>query len=128
MLIAARQWIANRAEDSSYGFFTGGDPRLFTPDSENAPEEIAAHKAACAAWDRGEQVPEPKPSGRIEEVDFPEMPDGKGGTIPGGKRMAMCCGGSYGPGVQTYRDEEALALVARLDAAIAALGEAAPHG
>lgn len=110
-LIAARQWIANRAEDSSYGFFTGGDPRLFTPDAEcSTSDEIAAHKAACEAWDRGER-PEIKRSGRVEHISLPATD--KHPAIEG---PALVCGGSFGMGVQTYRDEEALALIARLDA------------
>lgn len=34
-----------------YGFFLGGDPRRFTPDQENPPEEKERHAAACRAWD-----------------------------------------------------------------------------
>jgi len=36
-----------------YGFFPGGDPRLFSPDSDSTPEEIENHRATCAAWDAG---------------------------------------------------------------------------
>jgi hypothetical protein len=39
-----------------YGLFAGGDPRLFTPDPENTPEELERHRLACEAWDRGEGV------------------------------------------------------------------------
>lgn len=40
-----------------YGHYHGGDPRLFTPaEDECTPEEIAAHKAACEAWERGERA------------------------------------------------------------------------
>ena len=43
--------------ESMYGSYHGGDPREFMPDVEcNTPEEIAAHKAACESWDRGEHV------------------------------------------------------------------------
>lgn len=42
-------------EMQSYGSFPGGDPRCFTPDEEvNTPEELAAWRAACEAWERGE--------------------------------------------------------------------------
>lgn len=39
-----------------YGHFPGGDPRRFKPDGEdsNTPDEIAAHKVACAEWDAWE--------------------------------------------------------------------------
>ena len=41
---------------TGYGFFPGGDPRLFTPDEEcNSRTEIENHRLACEAWDRGDQ-------------------------------------------------------------------------
>ena len=41
-------------EYTVYGNFMGGDPRDFTPDTEDCtPEEIAAWEAACAEWDAG---------------------------------------------------------------------------
>lgn len=41
----------------SYGGYYGGDPRKFFPDHECcSPYELAAHKAACDAWDRGDQI------------------------------------------------------------------------
>ena len=58
-------------QESSYGYFHGGDPRKFHPDHEDCSEqEIASHKAACALWDeaeaRGETpTPEKCPSGWI---------------------------------------------------------------
>lgn len=42
-----------------YGFFPGGDPRLFSPDGDATLEELENHRLACEAWDRGEQVSEP---------------------------------------------------------------------
>jgi hypothetical protein len=42
-------------EEHGYGFFPGGDPRLFRPDEEGQrSEEAEAHRRACEAWDRGE--------------------------------------------------------------------------
>ena len=42
---------------SSYGGYYGGDPRKFFPDEESCTaDELAAHKAACEAWNRGDQV------------------------------------------------------------------------
>lgn len=54
-----------------YGFFCGGDPRKFWPDSEGCSEsEFANHKAACSLWNEAEargETPEPEkcPSGFI---------------------------------------------------------------
>ena len=44
-------------KDTLYGLFPGGDPRNFEPDMECCtPEEIANHRLACEAWDRGEGI------------------------------------------------------------------------
>lgn len=48
-----------RHVEYGYGFFPGGDPRLFEPDGDSLPAELDAHKDACAAWDRGECRSEP---------------------------------------------------------------------
>lgn len=55
---AALEQLANYPlNDSAYGYFAGGDPRRFHPDSECCtPEELAAHEAACAAWDAGNEI------------------------------------------------------------------------
>lgn len=43
--------------DTSYGGFYGGDPRNFSPDPECSTEtERAAHAAACAEWDKGNEI------------------------------------------------------------------------
>lgn len=79
-------------KELTYGFFPGGstDPRTFKPDVESCrPDELAAHKAACEAWDRGERPVRFEVSGRVS--------DG-----------AIRCGSAYGVG--TYEvdmpDEE----------------------
>ena len=39
-------------EDMGYGFYRPENPHDYFPDHESCrPEEIAAHKAACDAWD-----------------------------------------------------------------------------
>lgn len=49
--------IQREAEHVGYGNFPGGDPRDFTPDPDcSTAIEQANHKAACEAWDRGEQT------------------------------------------------------------------------
>lgn len=58
---------------TGYGAFPGGDPRLFSPDTEVCtPGEIAAHAKACeeaqAMEDRGE-VPDWPPSHRWESTE-----------------------------------------------------------
>lgn len=52
-------WLTVRHTGHGYGFFPGGDPRQFHPDSEGqTPEEAENHKAACAAWDAGSTASE----------------------------------------------------------------------
>jgi hypothetical protein len=50
--------------DSGYGFFSGGDPRRFSPAVEScSPAEIDNHKRACALWNEAEsrgETPEPE--------------------------------------------------------------------
>lgn len=49
-----------RHTEYGYGFFCGGDPRQFHPDSEGqTPEEAENHRKACEAWSRGEVTSEP---------------------------------------------------------------------
>jgi len=48
--------LRERSEQSHYGYCVVENPHDFTPDIEtNTPEEIANHRAACEAWDRGER-------------------------------------------------------------------------
>lgn len=42
-------------QEWGYGFFPGGDPRLFTPDGDATSEELENHRLACEAWDMGAQ-------------------------------------------------------------------------
>lgn len=54
--------LQERAEESHYGFFIGGDPRDFSPDPECSTEqERAAHKAACDEWNAGNRIEAPMP-------------------------------------------------------------------
>lgn len=49
--------IRSHADQSSYGYPVVDDPREFTPDLDVCLEsELAAHKAACDAWNAGNQV------------------------------------------------------------------------
>ena len=54
----ALRFIEERADCSGYGFYRPANPHDFSPDHEScSPDEIAAHKAACEAFDRGEFSP-----------------------------------------------------------------------
>lgn len=96
-------------KDAGYGFYHGGDPRDFHPDSESCtPEELASHKAACDAFDAADAAGTPmKPE-----------PDGSGWVAPG----VHITKSAYGIGTYQYPSHcaemaaEALASAA-LDAA-----------
>lgn len=100
--------LLERARDEAtsqmYGGFAGGDPRDFVPDEEcSTPEERAAHKAACEAWERGEGEPMP-PSCRWESLP--------NGTTQHSQRNY------FGLGTNTYRDSVMTELAAALGAAL----------
>ncbi len=61
-----------KSQEACYGYFTGGDPRLFHPDHEDStPEEIANWKAACDKADELQSAANlPCPSG------WERLPDG----------------------------------------------------
>jgi len=95
-LTEMRTIFTEEAEGVSYGGYPGGDPRDFTPDGECCtPEEIAAHKAACEAWERGDFT-EPRHGRHAVEIAL------KDGT----KAVGHGCINPYGIGVYTYHNEE----------------------
>lgn len=55
---AARPFVLRAATpETSYSGFYGGDPRNFSPDPECSTEtERTAHAAACAEWDKGNEI------------------------------------------------------------------------
>jgi len=76
-----------------YGFFTGGDPREFTPDLECCTEkEIQAWKEACQLWNEGNKV--------ICEGSHRWL------VGPNGEFMGTATVSSFGIGIYTYDDEE----------------------
>lgn len=93
----------------TYGFYSGGDPRLFSPDADECkPVEIEAHRAACEAWERGERPDirracEPN----REPIDYTDK-DGQKKTIAAGEGLALYA--PFGVGVQTWINEEAVKL------------------
>jgi hypothetical protein len=110
-LVAARDYLRVCANpDVTYGYFHGGDPRDFCPDPEVCtPEELAAHKAACEAWERGER-PELDVH-RHEVVEYK------------GKPALASYAGAFGMGTYQYRDEDAEDVLEQIEAALASLGE-----
>lgn len=72
----------------SYGFYHGGDPRQFQPDEENTEAEIAAWRALCEAWDRGEQI-QPNPETHGPWID-PETGAVTTGARPSPDAVGTC--------------------------------------
>jgi len=59
LCVAARPFIEQAADISGYGFYRPANPHDFHPDHESCTdEEVANHKAACEAFDRGEYKPD----------------------------------------------------------------------
>jgi hypothetical protein len=55
LLRASRKWVEEAGTINGYGFYRPENPHNFSPDAEScSDEEMANHKAACEAWDRGD--------------------------------------------------------------------------
>ena len=84
-------------QESTYGYYTGGDPRQFHPDGQDCTEqELRNHRKACELWNEAEAkgetpTPEKCPSGWIYDDN--------------GKTLAHVLRAPYGIGVQTYETE-----------------------
>ena len=101
VLRKARADIERNAEQCGYGFYRPANPHHFSPDAECCSEdEIAAHKAACEAFDKGEYTPEKGTEWISDKMHILRTPWGIGGY--------------------TYIDDQSAALLAEIDAAIAA--------
>lgn len=87
-------WCDGSGITSGYGFFPGGDPRDFSPDTESCTdEEINAHAEECGRWERGERADEGH-SGRIADVETKH-----------GRGVALVCGHRFGIGTYTMKCE-----------------------
>ena len=92
-LLDALREIA-KDEDVQYGFFPGGDPRKFSPDSEDCTDaERAAHKEACRIWDEAEAA------GRSMN---PEEPSGSWLASDDGKAVMHILKANFGIGTYSY--------------------------
>jgi hypothetical protein len=84
-----------------YGFFPGGDPRDFTPDTESCtPEEIARWKADCELVERGE------PIDASHSCEWHELPGGG---------LAHVLAPRYGIGVYLFPTRQLAPRAARED-------------
>lgn len=86
-------WMCKEQVGSVYGFFHGGDPRHFHPDSEDcSPQEIENHRKACEQADEADRLNAdpglPCPSGWIRDEN--------------GKAIAHVLRAPFGIGVTTY--------------------------
>jgi len=98
-------WLREEGVMHGYGFFPGGDPKDFTPDSEGTkPEELEAWKVACKAWDEAEE------RGEVPDPMSPAcQATGKGGFITFGK---------FGLGTYTIEHEDTIKVADECDAAL----------
>lgn len=131
VLVALRDdFLPTDDEQIGYGAFHGGDPRDFTPDPEcSTDEERAAHKAACDAWNRGEEIeirggceyrkvePGTALATAVEE-------NRKGAAVASviGPDLVRVQVQTFGLGTYVCRDPQVTEIVERINAAIGALG------
>lgn len=108
-LVAARDYLRHAANpEAIYGYYPGGDPRDFSPDPECCTAaELAAHKEACAAWERGERPQ--------YEAHHHEM------SQHGEAVVSLSFAGAFGLGVYQARDEDADDVLEQIEAALGAL-------
>jgi hypothetical protein len=80
LLEQALPYIEEAGTISGYGFYRPQNPHDFSPDPESTSEaELAAHKAACDAWDRGEYKRDPnQESGWVGNMHILKAPWGIG--------------------------------------------------
>lgn len=99
----SRKFVERQLHDGGYGFYRPANPHDFSPDPDCcSPEEIAAHKADCEAFDRGEYIDDQaQKSGWSED-----------GTMHVTRN-------SWGIGVFTYTDQEVAEAIEMIDSAIA---------
>ena len=113
--------IRSQAAQPGYGYFAGGDPRDFTPDPEMcSAAEMEAHKAACEAWERGEQAPLPGPHVEVEDMSPEQRETFDAAVRATGSDPSDIVGGhmtvaSFGMGMQTYYDDTLTKLAQDLD-------------
>lgn len=102
-LAAAREYLPEAAQES-YGMGGAVDnPHDFNPDPDACTEtELAAWKAACEAWDRGEVVAK----------------DRGCSVASNGDAAIIACRAPWGMGSYTYRDPGLQALHARVAKAL----------
>lgn len=115
-LVAAREYLRECANPHpTYGYYNGGDPRDFSPDPECCTEtELAAHKAACEAWERGER---------------PESEKHRHEVLQRGETTVIASyAGAFGMGVYSIRDEDAEDVLDQVEAALSALSEGSTDG
>lgn len=105
LLRASRQWVERAGTIDGYGFYRPENPHNFSPDPEScSDEEMANHRAACEAWDRGDyKAPLGSETIRNENGEF----------------MAHITRAPWGIGSYTDMIPEAADLLAAIDCALA---------
>ncbi len=116
-LVAARDYLRTAANpETTYGYFPGGDPRNFHPDPECCtPVEMAAHKAACEAWDGGDRTEHERHHHKLIENT-------------GGRTVIASMAGAFGLGTYQFRDEDAEDVLDQVEAALSSLSGGSADG
>ena len=103
----ARKYIERECEHVDYGYMRTDNPNDFCPDHDSCTDdEIAAHKAACDAYDKGEYDPS-------ETAHSETQVDANGEVVRHILRAP------WGIGTYRWRDPEGEDAIAAIDAASA---------
>ena len=105
LLRAARPLVEQGGTIDGYGYHRPENPHNFHPDPEScSDEEVANHKAACEAWDRGDYKREPG-----SEFFYDEQ----------GKLLMHILRAPWGIGSYSDMSDEVADLLAAIDCALA---------
>lgn len=97
LLKKLRDYVDTKSQEYGYGFYRPDNPHDFTPDADQcSDDEIAAHKAACEAYDKGEYTHEHSGCSHEGSMHILYAP--------------------WGIGSYVIRDDEAEELIAAIDA------------
>ena len=90
--------IKKTKTEYGYGFFCGGDPRKFYPDTQSCSEaELLNHKLACELWDK---------MGAKGEIPTPEKCPSEWVFDKNGKPIMHILRAPYGIGGYEYEVED----------------------
>lgn len=93
--------------EPSYGYFYGGDPRTFTPDTESCTsDEMEKWKADCKRWNEGDRTP--TPSSCTLNTESIALPNKEGEIVTHAPGSIILTRSFYGVGTNLNMAEQAM--------------------